>query len=386
MWKTLVRMRTWPVDALARLPLALALMAGLAACSAMPRKFEAAAIPPSILLPWDKAGITDGRGRFREIFGEIQKERGAQLPDDRASQGDSALWRLAGEPPATGRPVRLGKSTAGLAVVMVPGLLAECVADKSLVFQDGVANLRAQGYQTGYIQTRGRQSSDRNADIIHDAVMSMPENRLILVTHSKGTVDTLEALVKYPELTDRVLAVISVSGAVNGSPIADVVPETLAKLGEQASLSSCPPGQGTEAVDSLRPSVRLGWLASHELPAKVRFYSLAAFAKPQDISLILKPFYNILSQTDPLNDSLVVCSDAIIPGSTLLGYPNADHLAVAMPFAEKNPILSSALITRNHYPRAVLLEAAVRFAEEDLQAHGALPDEPVSGLTAPAHS
>jgi hypothetical protein len=351
------------------------LVLGLAACSAHPKVFVSENTPPSILVPISDAGVVDGRGRFREIFGEIEKTRGPLLPDDRSCQGNSALWKLRGEPKPSGRPVRLERSSAGLTVVMVPGLLAECVAGKSKVFADGVANLEAQGYKTGYIQTRGRQSSRVNADIVHEAIMSMPEQeKLILVTHSKGTVDTLEALDLYPELTDKVLAVISVSGAVNGSPIADVVPEALVQAAEEVRLSSCPPGHGIEAVESLRRSVRVGWLASHELPRKVRFYCLAAFARPADISFILKPFFTILSLADPLNDGLVLCSDAIIPGSTLLGYPNADHLAVAMPFAEKNPILSSILINRNHYPRAVLLEAAVRYVEEDLQQRGELPD------------
>lgn len=354
---------------------ALLLILALAACCVQPKDFQAANTPPSVLLAASKAGITDGRGRFREIFRAVHDARGASLPDDRPCEGDSALWTLAGEPPATGRPVRLDPSTAGLRVVMVPGLLAECVADKSLMFEDGLANLEAQGYKTGYIQTRGRQSSTRNARIVHDAIEAMPgEEKLILVTHSKGTVDTLQALADHPELSDRVLAVVSVSGAVNGSPIADVFPQSLARLAEEAKLSSCPPGEGIEAVESLRRSTRLAWLATHELPGKVRYYSLAAFARPEDVSLLLKPFHRILSQTDPLNDSLVVCSDAVIPGSTLLGYPNADHLAVAMPFAAKNPALSATLITRNHYPRAVLLEAAVRYVEEDLRDHGALPE------------
>ena len=81
--------------------------------------------------------------------------------------------------------------------------------------------------------------------------------------------------------------------------------------------------------------------------------------------MVLAPFWLSLAKTDPANDGLVVASDAIVPGSTLLGYPNADHLAVAMPF-EANP-----LINRNDYPRAVLLEAAVRAVQEDLGQRGA---------------
>jgi hypothetical protein len=48
-------------------------------------------------------------------------------------------------------------------------------------------------------------------------------------------------------------------------------------------------------------------------------------------------YYRNLAGTDPANDGLVAASDAIVSGSTLLGYPNADHLAVAMPF-EANPL------------------------------------------------
>ena len=191
--------------------------------------------------------------------------------------------------------------------------------------------------------------------------MALPAGEtLILVTHSKGTVDTLEALAKYPALVHRVAAVISVSGAVYGSPLADSVPGALVYLGHQMPLATCPPGENVEAVESLRRSVRVAWLATHRLPAHVRFYSLAAFAQPPGMSALLTPFWSSLAQTDPANDGLVVASDAIVPGSTLLGYPNADHLAVATPFP------ASPLINRNDYPPAVLVEAAVRAVQDDL--------------------
>jgi hypothetical protein len=313
------------------------------------------------LLSNAKAGVTDGRGRFREIYCAVRRDHGATLPHDRPCEDSEALWRLQGEPTPTRRPVAVGRVAPGTRVVMVPGLLAECVADLSKMLADATANLEAQGYATGYIQTRGRYGSDTNADIIRDAVMGLPAGEtLILVTHSKGTVDTLEALAKYPALADRVAAVISVSGAVYGSPIADSVPRELVYLGEGIPLATCPPGENMAAVQSLRRSVRLAWFATHRLPFRVRFYSLAAYAEPQDVSALLAPFWRSLAETDPANDGLVVASDAIVPGSVLLGYPNADHFAVAMPFTP-NP-----LINRNDYPRAVLLEAAVRAVQEDL--------------------
>ena len=61
--------------------------------------------------------------------------------------------------------------------------------------------------------------------------------------------------------------------------------------------------------------------------------------------------------------------DALIPGSTLLGYVNADHWAIAMPISRDMPVVAQTLIDRNNFPREVLLEAIVRFVEESLLEH-----------------
>ena len=58
--------------------------------------------------------------------------------------------------------------------------------------------------------------------------------------------------------------------------------------------------------------------------------------------------------------------DALIPGSTLLGYVNADHWAIAMPISREMPLVAETLIDRNAFPREVLLEAIVRFIEESM--------------------
>jgi hypothetical protein len=56
----------------------------------------------------------------------------------------------------------------------------------------------------------------------------------------------------------------------------------------------------------------------------------------------------------------------VIPGSVLLGYLNADHWAIAVPFNRSHPFISSLFIDKNAFPREVLLEAIVRYVEEDL--------------------
>ncbi len=343
----------------------------LAACSRRPLPTIARETQPSVLQPLSRTAVIDGRGRFREIYCAVNAARGSSLPDTRPCEGDAALWRQAGEPAPTGLPVDLAPSAQKYLIVMVPGVMAECVASTAKCFEDAAPHLESLGYSTGYIQTGGRLSCARNAAIIRRAVLALPlGQRIILVTHSKGTPDSLDALAAYPEVAQRVAAVISVSGAVNGSPLAEVFSEAFTKFVGEFSWSACPPGPDAEAAISLRRSVRLAWLDQNRLPASVRYYSLAAFAEPKNISAALRPFYNTLAKTEPLNDGMVVCSDMIIPGSTLLGYPNADHLAVAMPFGRKSKLLGATLLNRNNYPREVLLEAAVRYVEEDLEGGG----------------
>ncbi len=356
------------------LPITLLAVIMLASCATQPVSLVPDRISPSILLPITQTGIIDGRGRFREIFRDVLSAQRSESQTGVLWNDRTTLWKLAGEPPATGIPVPSGPSNGAFRVVIVPGLLAECVADQSTAFRDARTRLREIGYKMDYIQTKGREGSGVNADIIRDAVLNMPTGeRLIFVTHSKGTVDTLEALVKYPSVAERTAAVVSVSGAVNGSPLASAFPDFLVKLTHKISFYSCPPVEHIESVESLRRNLRLSWLSTHELPKSVRYYSIAALTSRKNMSRVLRPFYHLLARTEPLNDGMVICSDAIIPGSVLLGYPNADHLAVAMPFDQVTSPMLAWLINKNDYPRAALLEAAVRFVEEDLSQTGPPP-------------
>jgi len=90
--------------------------------------------------------------------------------------------------------------------------------------------------------------------------------------------------------------------------------------------------------------------------------------EPERISRILRPSYDKLARIDARNDSQVIFYDQVVPGSVLLGYLNADHWAVAVPVNREHPHAASLLVTENAYPREALLEAVMRFVEEDLAA------------------
>ena len=60
-----------------------------------------------------------------------------------------------------------------------------------------------------------------------------------------------------------------------------------------------------------------------------------------------------------------VVDDQFVPGSTLLAYLNADHWAVA-PISRHLGVAGGLLLDKADYPRAALLEALLRYVEEDL--------------------
>ena len=334
--------------------------------------------PAATLVPMRYAEIADGRARFREIYCAVQRDHGRLLPDDRGC--DEVLHRLPDEPGPEGGPVYLGQARLPMRLVVVSGLFHECISGFADTFAHARPHVEQFGFKTELVMVGGLSGIQQNAAEIRDAVAALKlpaDERLVFVAHSKGAVDLLEALVRYPDLARRTAAAVSVAGVISGSPIANATPRIAERLGEKVFAVKCGPGEG-QAVESIGREARLEWLASNRLPPSVRYYSLAAFAERERISRLLRPFYDELAQVDPRNDGQVVFHDALIPGGTLLGFLDGDHWAVAIPFGREHPTLTGTLVNRNGFPREVLLESVARFVEEDL-----LSVPPISPLATP---
>ncbi|MDM0110881.1 hypothetical protein QTI66_01910 [Variovorax sp. J22R133] len=341
-------------------------------CTSSPLMPFATDTVPLVLVPATQTGTQDRRPRFREIFCAVLEARGTALPDYRPC--DEALTRLGAEAAGTGRPVDLGGSKRRLVAVVVPGVGYECF--EPWLHAPGTLRQHVQqfGYDLDMVKVDALSGTARNAQMIRDALMAMPAEpgapRLVLIGYSKGAPDILEAVTRYPEIRSRIAAVVSVAGAIGGSPLANDATQDQANLMRYFPGATCGKGDGG-AVESLHPTTRKTWLAQNPLPRDFGYYSLVTLPQPDRVSLILHGSRNKLAQVDARNDSQVIFYDQIVPGSTLMGYINADHWAIALPINRTRAVAAAIAVTENAYPREAMLEALLRFVEEDLGGAGA---------------
>ena len=198
-----------------------------------------------MLVPASLVGVQDQRGRFREIYCAVLEEHGHALPDYRPCQ--DALTRVGTEPAGTGKPVDLGPSKRRLVAAVVPGIGYECFEPWLNPPGSVGQHVRQFGYDAVLLKVDALSSSENNAHQIRDAIIAMPSDagapRLVLVGYSKGISDVLDAVVAYPEIRSRVAAVVSVAGAVGGSPLANDAEQYQADLLRVLSGCNLQPGR-----------------------------------------------------------------------------------------------------------------------------------------------
>lgn len=324
-------------------------------------------VPAHTLTYMGAPPVSDARVRFREIFCELLRQ--SRQRHDLNVDCDSFLWRLNDEAHTAPKPIDLPDHDPSLVVLTVPGAFSECVGDIGKPYQRAAERLRHMGYRISNIEVSGLSSCQTNAEIIAGVVAQQDldrSQRLVLLGYSKGTTDILHFLVNFPELADRVDAVLSVSGAVNGTPLADRY--HTAKYDNwitKRSLGKCKPGDGG-VLDSLSRIGQFQWLATHPLPTRIRYYSLASFARNEDMQFLQARTNKLLSKIDPLNDGQILMVDQIIPGSALLGYVNADHWTVAVPMEEKYSNRDPTQQELNRKLRDLLFEAMILFLADNL--------------------
>ncbi len=322
-----------------------------------------------IMAPIGQTTTRDARGEFRNVFCTVLDVRNTESREPGGCE--QYLVRLRDEPDKPSLPVSLEPTRAAVTVIFIAGFASDCVdqaRQAKTQYKDYLARF---GYHFETVRVSGTSSSESNARQIRDALDQMPElgreRNTVVIAHSKGVVDTLQALVTYPELQEKIDAMVSLAGAVGGSPLADLAPDAMLTIMQNTPGLQCEDGDAG-ALTSLSPQVRRNWLADNPLPERVPLYSVVALPTPDRISRGLKASYSLLSDIDPRNDGNLIYYDQVIPGSTLLGYVNADHWAISTDLGASPYALVRSLADKSEFPREALMEAVLRFVEIDSQA------------------
>ena len=332
--------------------------------------------PAAMLYPLGMPPAHDDRPRFRDLLGAVVRQRAGRYPDER--QLDGILHDL-DETPSTPAPVALPDTPSDLVVILVSGVLWECVSDVALPFGRGksvdVASeydyLKPRYQNIEVVHVRGIATSEHNARIVEAAIRKHRDAaNVIVVAYSKGVPDTLEALRRMGSDTpSNVRALVSVAGVVSGSPLADWLNRYKGFLARLPTPGACS-HVNENFLKSISRDRCLHWLRDnwHTLPQGIRHYSLVTFVDPKRMHWFLRMLYAKLAEVEPRNDSHMLIHDQVLPGAALLGYVKADHWAVALPFNRSTRSLWNRLLRHNNaFPREVLFEAILRYVEDDLK-------------------
>jgi hypothetical protein len=329
----------------------------LTACSPSPVPSYSSNTPTQILTTLDSAGVRDLRTVYRAALCPRLPAAGARC--------DDVLLRLADEvdPPAPFTP--RSETRERYRIAFVPGFLAECFGEMARPFADVMDELARAGFAVHYLATSGRGDTEHNSAQLAAQLTAMPPDRrpFIVFAHSKGLPDVLSLLARYPQTASKIAAVVSVAGAMNGSPLADRLNPPFRKWLSALPMRRCDRGDGGEFED-LRREVRLAWWQRHRASITTPVFALVTTPRVDRISPLLKEMYEELANIEPRNDGQLLWYDQITPGGNLLGYVNADHWGIGVSVSDTVP--PARLLIRDDVPRAALVQAAIEVVDSVL--------------------
>jgi len=378
--------RVSDVSAFARAALrGIGLLAALACGACAPRAVQPEGTTPTVTLPISTAGIADSRQAFATLFDDELRASGA------ADAARDDAWLHGVSPRAGDHAEQIAalerafrERAASTSVLLVPGMFGDCVDTQSVPFGDGLVRTRERSAVDAYgqyadlgllgirlILLPGRATSAANGPLVAQAIRDESARpgvqRIVLVGYSKGTVDAMHALAQLQAeggIPATVKALVSVSGAVMGTPLAERFERLYETVSPLVQPLDCSASDGHDLA-SLTRRERVAWLAANPLPGGLRYYSITAYAARDEIGPLLRPFHDQLSEVDARNDGQLLASDAMLPRSALLAEARADHWDVALPRdRHPNPFMRS-LSSGRAYPREVLFRATVQWVVGD---------------------
>jgi hypothetical protein len=252
------------------------------------------------------------------------------------------------------------KTLRDFKVLLVPGYLGDLYPE---YFIDQLRWLSSSGVEHEKVAIVSGESVEINAPIVARRIRDSAKP-VILITHSKGSVDVLHALLSEPALRARVKGWISLQGTFFGSPVADkLLDDTLLNPllatvvlgffgGTRASAQSL---TTTAALAYYRPRAAAISELLRNVPA-IAFASAVDSAPSAQPKTSLEIPHQLMARDGIQSDGLVPLDAAVLPGMDFVKVMGVDHIAPVMPARQHHDRvrMTQALLLALHAPLRAL--------------------------------
>lgn len=201
-------------------------------------------------------------------------------------------------------------------------------------------------------------SIETNAAVLRDTLLGTDPGRpVVLLGHSKGGVDIAAALALFPELQDRVHAVITLQAPYRGTPIGDLVADrTVLSWAARFIVEGAFQGEAA-ALTGLGLRAREAFIANHPWPEHVPAVCFASSLRSWSTALRVPDV--VLAQSHGPTDGLVPLAHAVLPGADAVFLRDVDHGGPVLP----RPLGSCAHLDPGDVTTALIALALERAAE-----------------------
>ena len=247
----------------------------------------------------------------------------------------------------------LYKNFSGYRILFVPGFMTNPSIDPSLLYKSGVADkswigflptyfseqinwLKANGLDAGIVNIESEAGIKYNANLIEAEIEKSPKP-VIIFSHSKGGLDTLETLIRRPYLRGKVRGLVSIQSPYYGTPIADWVLLNRYTLSPASAAALKLMGGSIQSVYDLSVKSRMDYQYENaaeiaKITAAIPTISFGAWKNEEKgvMDTNFEPTRDMMLGWGIKSDGLVPVDSEMLPGANQIAVEGLDHLATVI--------------------------------------------------------
>jgi hypothetical protein len=216
-----------------------------------------------------------------------------------------------------------------LIFLFVCGLYSGKFPGRQITYPDTLRFMKTLGLDIRTINIIIDQSVYVNAQIIATEVTKIfkaEKKQIVLIGHSKGSVDVTTAITLYPKINKYIRLFISLMGVFGGSPIASLCSHSSsekqeAKLVVKKVINHFMKSS-TQALVDITMETRHTFLSRHSYPLHAVPAVSVIASRATNRNFLYKYIKKLYHEE---NDGLITTIDAHIPGSSVIFVPGMDH-------------------------------------------------------------